>query len=94
MRKLINLKYTSSGRWGNKELYKISNGLYVSQLQEFSVADYNIGKEQNCNKLHNVNGGVSVCSVVVLSVSQRKFKKKEWSKLDIQEVFQWKYVLK
>ena len=56
------LKHTSSGHLGNKELYKISNGLYVSQLQELSVADYIICKEQNCNKLHNVNGGVSVCS--------------------------------
>lgn len=56
------LKYTSSGRLGNKELYKISSGLYVSQLQELSVADYIICKEQNCNELHNVDGGVSVCS--------------------------------
>lgn len=47
---------------GNKALYKISNGHYVSQLQELSVADYIICKEQNCNKLHNVSGGVSVCS--------------------------------
>ncbi|CAH3028864.1 unnamed protein product [Porites evermanni] len=56
------LKYTTSGGLRNKELYKISNGLYVSQLPELSVADYIICKERNRNKLHNVNGGVSVCS--------------------------------
>ena len=47
-----------------------------------SYNNYIICKEQNCNKLHNVNGGVPVCSKSCgLVASQRKFKKKEWSKL-------------
>jgi len=55
------LKYTRIPL-GSKELYKISDGMYISKFKELSVNEYILCREQYCKKLHDVEGGVPACS--------------------------------